>query len=98
MLFALVRSPGLSEIGVVLAPNTFAPPGDVQILSVSGGHWISNDPGPQTCSKSGRYADSDSRNAMHAVSGKPISSESTRGNCACTACGLCSRHPVGRAS
>src|SRR6266851_5710580 len=98
MLFALARSPGLSAIGVVLSPNTLAPPGDAQILSVSGGHWISNDPRPHTCSKSGRYADSDSRNAMHAVSGNPSSSRSTGGDCACSASGLCSRYPVDRAS
>src|ERR1700730_15398659 len=98
MLFALVRSPGLSAIGVVLPPNIFAPPEDAQILPVSGGHWISNDPGPHTCSKSGRYFASDSRSAMHAVSGNPISSKSTGGNRACSASGLCSRYPVGRAS
>src|ERR1700678_1049783 len=98
MLFALVRSPGLSAIGVVLPPNTFAPPGDAQILSVSGGHWISNDPEPHTRSKSSRYADSDSRNAMHAVSGNPCSSKSTGGDCACSASALCIRYPVERAS
>src|SRR5260370_32518925 len=98
MLFALAGSPGLSEIGVVLPPNTFAPPGVSQILWVSGGHWISNDPGPHTCSKSGRYAASDSRNAMHAVSGNPISSRSTGGDCACSASALCRRYPVERAS
>src|SRR6266851_4654271 len=98
MLFALARSPGLSAIGVVLSPNTFAPPGDAQILRVPGDHWMSNDPGPHTCSKSGRYAASDSRNAMHAVSGNPISITSTGGNCACSASGLCNRYPVERPS
>src|ERR1700680_3801019 len=98
MLFALVRSPGLSGIGVVLPANTFAPPGDAQILLASDGHWISKELGPHTCSKSGLYAASDSRNAMHAVSGNPISSISTGGDCACSASALCSWHPVDRAS
>ncbi len=41
LLFALVRSSGLSGMGVVFLPNTVAPPGVAQIRSVSCGNLIS---------------------------------------------------------
>ena len=72
-LLAWVRSSGDSLTGVVSVPNTAAPPGVAQICSVSCGNLILSEPMPHTCSKSGRYSAWDSRNAMHAVSGRPIS-------------------------
>src|SRR5919109_1131513 len=97
-LFALVRSAELSGIGVALPPNCAAPPGVSQIFSVTRGNLISSEPLPQMSSKSGRYSAWDSRNAMHAVSGKPISWVSTGGCCACSESALCSKYPVARAS
>src|ERR1700694_473554 len=97
-MFARVRSSGLIGIGVVLPPNTAAPPGVSQMRSVSGGNLISNEPLPHTCSKSGLYSACDSRNAMHAVSGKPISWVSTGGCCACSASGFCIKYPGARES
>ena len=43
--------PDLAGIGVVLPPNTAAPPGVAQICSVSDGKLISNEPAPHTCLK-----------------------------------------------
>src|SRR5919197_3121415 len=96
-VLARVRSAGLSGMGVAVA-NGGVPPGVEQIFSVSLGNLISNEPAPHTCSKSGRYTAWDSRNAMHAVSGKPISWVSTGGCWACSASGLCSKYPVARPS
>src|SRR3982074_542485 len=95
--FAVVRSSARSGIGVAVW-NGGVPPGVAQVPSVPRGHLISNDPAPQPPSKSGRYTAWDRRNAMHAVSGKPISWVSTGGCCACSASGLCSKKPVERAS
>src|SRR6202165_56067 len=97
-MFARVRSSGLIGIGVVLPPNTAAPPGVSQMRSVSGGNLISNEPLPHTCSKSGLYSAFASRNATHAVSGKPISWVSTGGCCACWASGFLNKYPVERES
>src|SRR4030088_355625 len=95
--FAVVRSSGRSGIGVAVW-NGGVPPGVAQILSVSRGHLISNEPTPHTPSKSGRYTAWDRRNAVHAVSGKPISWVSTGGCCACSASGFCNKNPVARES
>src|SRR6266851_9940370 len=97
-MFARVRSSGLSGIGVVLPPNTAAPPGVSQIRSVSDGNLISNEPLPHTSSKRDLYSACESLDATHAVSGKPISCVSTGGCCACSASALCSLYPVERAS
>src|ERR1700730_1559880 len=93
-----MRSFGDSLTGVVSPRNTAAPPGVPQIFSVSWGNLISSEPLPHTCSKSGRYNACESRNAMHAMSGKPISWVSTGGCCACSASALCSKYPVERES
>src|SRR5215813_10254141 len=97
-MFARVRSWGVSEIGVALPPNVAAPPGVSQIRSVSAGNLISNEPLPHTCSNSGLYSACESRNATHAVSGKPISWVSTGGCCACSASAFLSKYPVERES
>src|SRR6185437_6254997 len=81
----------------LLPLNTAAPSGVLQIVSVSAGHLISNDPSPQTSSKRGLYSAWESRYAMQAVSGKPCSS-STGGCCACSASGLLNLYPVERES
>src|ERR1700730_603251 len=93
----MVRSSGLSRIGVTLPLNLAAPPGVAQIVSVLAGHAISNE-APHTSSKTARYDALDSRHAMQAVSGKPISWVSTGGPCACSASALCSLYPVARPS
>src|SRR6266404_6156178 len=95
MLVALVRSTGLSAIGVVSLPK--APLGVAQICVVLDGKLMSKST-PQTSSKSGRYDAVLSRNAMQAVSGKPCSKGSTGGPCACSASGVCSFIPVARPS
>ena len=77
--------------------NTAAPSGVAQISSVPLGNLISRE-SPHTSSKRVLYAADCSRNAMQAVSGKPISPGSTGGCCACSASGLCSKYPVARAS
>src|SRR6266481_7636687 len=97
MLFALVRSTELSAIGVALVPNLLAPPGMAQISAVLAGKRMSKST-PHTSSKSCRYGAESSRNAMQAVSAKPISSGSTGGPCACSASGACSFIPVARPS
>ena len=61
------------------------------------GNLMSNEL-PHTASNSGLYSAVDSRNAMQAVSGKPISRVSTGGCCACSASALCSLYPVARES
>src|SRR6266403_2245430 len=97
-LFALVRSSGLRRTGSTLVPNLAAPPGVQQICSVSWGKSMSNEPGPQMSSKSFRYSDWASLNAMQAVSGLAISRGSTGGCWACSASALCSKYPVERPS
>src|SRR6266404_2492721 len=96
--FALVRSSGLRRTGWTFVPNLAAPPGVQQISSVSGGKRMSNEPLPQISSKNGRYTAWESRNAMQAVSGRPISRGSTGGCWACSESALCSKYPVARAS
>src|SRR6266478_1435313 len=93
-----MRSSGLSRTGVVLPPNTAAPPGVSQISSVSPGNLMFNEPFPHTSSKRGRYTACESLNAMQAVSGLPISWVSTGGCCACSASAFLSRYPVARES
>src|ERR1700730_3986498 len=78
--------------------NTAAPSGVLQIASVSAGHLISSEPSPQTTSKRGLYSARESRYAMQAGSGKPCSSGSTGGCCACSAFGLLNLYPVERES
>src|SRR5713101_3046056 len=97
-LFARTRSCGFSLTGAVSVPNTAAPPGVAQISSVLGGNFMLSESLPHTCSKRGRYSARDNRNAMHAVSGNPISCVSTGGCCACSASGFCSKYPVERES
>src|SRR2546422_6103991 len=96
--FALRRSSGFRSTGVVSVPNTAAPPGVAQIFLVLGGNLISKESSPYSCSKRGLYAACESLNAMHAVSGLPISWVSTGGCCACSASGFLSRYPVARES
>src|SRR5271166_1066331 len=97
MLVALVRSVALSAIGVALPPNLAAPFGVAQIWAVLAGKRMSKST-PHTSSNSCRYGAESSRNAMQAVSGKPISIGSTGGPCACSASGACSLYPVARPS
>src|ERR1700722_2408889 len=97
MLFALARSAGLKWIGVALPCNTAAPVGVSQIFSELPGHLMSNE-SPHTLSKSGRYTAWVSRNAMQAVSEKPISPGQTGGPCACSESARCNLYPVARAS
>src|SRR6266851_8288371 len=98
MLFALVRSSGLSRMGAVFVPSTLAPPGVAQIRSASCGNLILKEPAPHTSSNRGLYTACESRNATQAVSGKPISRVSTGGLCACSASGILSLYPVARES
>src|ERR1700740_3646650 len=94
MSFALVRSFGLSAIGVAVGK---LPPGVEQVCSVLPGQLMSKS-APQTCSNSDLYCAWDMRHAMHAVSGKPISPVSTGGPCACSASAFLSKYPVDRES
>src|SRR6516165_3181595 len=97
MLVALVGAVALSAIGVALPPNLLSPLGMAQISAVLAGKRMSKS-APHTSSKSCRYGAESSRNAMQAVSAKPISSGSTGGPCACSASGACSFIPVARPS
>src|SRR6059058_4795825 len=74
------------------------PPDLSQMRSVSGGNLISKEPLPHSSSKRDLYSACESRNATHAVSGKPISCVSTGGCCACSASEFLSKYPVERES